>query len=637
MTATADAPPSAEPLAARFDPSSREAWLTLVAKVLKGADFDRRLVSHTADGLAIQPLYTRADAHPATAAVGRSGWYPGGWDVRQRHADTDSDAANAAILDDLQNGATSVLLQITSPGQAGIGYGAGPLGAALKGVYLDACTVALDARENTLDAVGSLLEIWRDAGVSENVRRGAFNYDPLGVLAKTGTLYYPARRSCEIAARLAAESRTMSHVTSLLADGRPYHEAGGSEAQELAAMLATLVAYLRAGEAAGLRPRIALSQIALGLAADADLFLTIAKLRAARRLVTRVAEAVGAGSAAETIRLAAHASERMLARRDPWVNLLRLTVACAGAAFGGAESITVLPYTWAIGKPDAFARRIARNTHLVLQEESSAARVIDPAHGSWYVEKLTDDLARTAWALFQEIEARGGMAAALETGFVQGEIARVAEKRAGDIAHGRIELTGVSAFPQLAADGVTVEPHPPFDAVVNGGTAVTPLPLRRLADPYERLRDAADAHRARTGEPPRIFLACLGDLAVHAGRATWTRNYLASGGIESIVSAPLHTSADAGAAFAASGAGLACLCSSDQVYAELAEATAGTLKQAGARQVLLAGRPKGQEDALCAAGVDSFIFAGGDAAAALQRLHAALGIEPNEPVNRRVQ
>jgi methylmalonyl-CoA mutase len=371
---------------------------------------------------------------------------------------------------------------------------------------------------------------------------------------------------------------------------------------------------------------MALGQIAVGLAADADLFLTIAKLRAARRLVARVAETCGAGTAAEKIKLAASSSERMMARRDPWVNLLRTTAACAGAAFGGAEAITVLPYTWALGRPDAFARRIARNTHLVLQEESSAARVIDPAHGSWYVEKLTDDLARTAWALFQDIEARGGMARALETGYIQGEIARVAESRAGDLAHGRIELTGVSAFPQLAVDGVKVEPHPPFDPVVKGGTSVAPLPPRRLAEPFERLRDASDAHLAKHDKRPQVFLACLGDLAVHATRATWMRNFLVAGGIEAIVSDPLHNSVDGGAAFAASGAPLACLCSSDQVYAELGEATAAALRQAGATHVLLAGRPRDQE-ALEAAGVDEFVFAGADAVATLTRLHEALGVE----------
>jgi methylmalonyl-CoA mutase len=624
---TADPPVSGESLAAEFGaPPSRDAWLALVAKVLKGADFDERLVSRTADGLALQPLYTRPDAVEGAAAVGRSGWYPGGWDVRQRHAETDPKAANAAILDDLRNGATSILLQVAAPGQAGLGYGKVPLGEALDGVLLHTTTVALDARENTFDAVGSLMGLWRAAGLSENARRGAFNYDPLGVLAKTGTLYYPAGRSCAIAAELAADTRSMSHVTALLADGRPYHEAGASEAQELAAMLATLVAYLRACEATGLRPRMALGQIAVGLAADADLFLTVAKQRAARRLVARVAEACGAGSAAECMHFAAHTSERMMAKRDPWVNLLRTTVACAGAAFGGAEAITVLPHTWALGRPDAFARRIARNTHLVLQEESAAARVMDPAHGSWYVENLTDDLAGAAWALFQAIEAQGGMARALETGFIQGEIARVDEARAGDIAHGRIELTGVSAFPRLAGDGVTVEPHPPFDPVVKGGNSVEPLLPRRLAEPFERLRDAADAHLARTGRRPQVFLACLGDLAVHAARATGMRNFLAAGGIEALASAPLHSSADAGAAFAASGVSVACLCSSDQTYAELGEATATLLKQAGAQQVLLAGRPTDQEAALQAAGVDAFVTAGTDAVSALTGLHGALGV-----------
>jgi methylmalonyl-CoA mutase len=612
-------------LAAEFEPATRAAWLTLVDKVLKGGDFEKRLVSRSADGLPIQPLYMRADSVDGPAPTqGRTGQL--GWDVRQRHLEPDPKAANAVILEDLAGGVSSILLQITAPGQGGLAYGEEAMSAALKGVLLDACTIALDARENTLDAAGSLLEIWGQAGIGEGDRRGAFNYDPLGVLAKTGTLYYPAEKSCAIAAKLAADSAAMPHVTALIADGRPYHEAGASEAQELSAMLATLVAYLRACEAAGLGPRSALGQIAVGLAADADLFLTMAKLRAARRLLARVAEACGAGTAAQGLQIAATTSERMMARRDPWVNMLRTTVACAGAAFGGADAITVLPFTWPLGKPDAFARRIARNTHLVLQEESAAARVIDPAYGSWFVEKLTGDLARKAWGLFQAIEAKGGMARALETGFVQDEIARVAQARSGDIAHGRTQLTGVSAFPMLGEDGVKFAPHPPADPVTKGGTSVVPLTPFRLATPFEALRDAADAHSAKTGKPPLVFLAALGDLAVHATRVTWMKNFLAAGGIEAIASEPLTNSADAGKAFAASGASVACLCSSDQVYAELGEAVAGVLKQAGASQVLLAGRPKEQEAALKAAGVDAFVVAGGDAIATLTRLHAALGV-----------
>jgi methylmalonyl-CoA mutase len=615
------------PLVPEFEPPTREAWLALVDKVLKGGDFEKRLVSRTVDGLAIEPLYTRGDAPavPKVPVSERRATAGHRWDIRQRHAEPDPQAANKAILEDLEGGVTSLLLQVVAPGQTGLPYGAGPLAEALAGVRLDACTIALDARENTMDAAGSLIEIWRAAGLGENGRHGAFNLDPLGTLAGTGTLYYPAQKSCEIAARFAHDCRTMTRVTALLADGVPYHEAGASEAQELAAMLATLVAYLRACEAAGLRPRAALGKIALGLAADADLFLTIAKLRAARLLAHRVAEACGAESAAGALHLSASTSARMLARRDPWVNLLRTTTACAGAGFGGADAITVLPFTWALGKPDAFARRIARNTHLVLQEESAAGRVMDPAAGSWFIEKLTGDLAAKAWALFQEIEARGGMAAALESGFVQGEIGRVAEARARDIATARAPLTGVSAFAKLGDDGVKVEPHPVPEPVVKGGTSVAALPPRRLAEPFERLRDAAEAHAARTGKPPQVFLANLGELAAYSARATWIRNYLAAGGIEAVGEAGFHNSADAGKAFADSGAAIACICGSDEVYAELAEAVAGALKAAGAARVLLAGRPK-EQAALEAAGVDDFIFAEGDAIAMLTRLHEALDV-----------
>jgi methylmalonyl-CoA mutase len=614
-------------LAAEFEPASREQWLALVGKVLKGGDFEKRLVSRTADGIAIQPLYTRTDSQAGALAQRRSGQLAGAWDVRQRVVEPDPKAANTAILEDLTGGVTSILLQIDAPGQGGLSDDAETLAAALNGVLLDGCPIALDARENALDAAGSLIQIWRDRGIAEASRQGAFNYDPLGVLAKTGTLYYPAARSCEIAAKLAVDCAGMPNVTALLADGRPYHEAGASEAQELAAMLATLIAYLRACEAAGLAPGAALGRIAVGLAADADLFLTMAKLRAARRLLARVAEACGAGAAAGSLQIAATTSERMMARRDPWVNMLRTTAACAGAAFAGADTITVLPFTWALGRPDAFARRIARNTHLVLQEESSVARVTDPAHGSWYVETLTGELSSKAWALFQEIEAKGAMARALESGFIQDEIARVAEARAKDITHGRAELTGVSAFPMLGDDGVKFAPHPPADPITKGGTSVVPLAPRRLAAPFEALRDNADAHQAKTGTRPQVILAALGDLAVHATRATWMTNFLAAGGIEAILSEPLHNSADAGKAFAASGASVACLCSSDQTYGELGEATASVLKQAGARQVLLAGRPREQEAALKAAGVDTFVFAGGDAIATLTKLHETLGVQ----------
>ena len=235
------------------------------------------------------------------------------------------------------------------------------------------------------------------------------------------------------------------------------HEAGASEAQELSYLAATLVAYLRAFEAAGVAPKDALPTIAFALSVDTDLFVNAAKVRAARTIIARIAEASGASPAA--MHITAVSSARMMAKRDPWTNMLRTTAACAAATFGGADAITVLPYTWALGVPDRFARRVARNTQLVLQEELQLGRVVDPIGGSWYVEKLTDELAQRAWTLFQDIEAEGGIVAALSSGGLQDDIAKVAETRARSIATGRIELTGVSVFPFLGDDGVKVTPY----------------------------------------------------------------------------------------------------------------------------------------------------------------------------------
>ena len=616
-------------LADEFPAPSLADWRALVDKALKGADFERRLVSRTADGIRIMPLFAPGAAGLAAPDQHNRGLAPvgarAGWDIRQLYADADPAAANAAILDDLAGGVTSVTLRIAAPGQSGLPYEGDGLPRTLAGVMLDVCPVSLDAGEYTTDAAGALIALWRASGIPEARWQGAFNYDPLGVLARTGALYHPVDRTLSIAGEFLAAHR-QPLVAALMADGRPYHEAGASEGQELAAMLATLVAYLRAAERAGVVPLEALAHIAIGLAADADQLLTIAKLRAARRLIARVAGASGAAAALPRVRLAVTTSERMMARRDPWVNMLRTTIAAAAAALGGADSITVRPFSWAIGAPDAFARRFARNIHHVLIEESGLDRVADPAGGSFAIEQLTDELAKQAWALFQEIEGKGGMAAALTSGHIKGTIEATATERARLIATGRLELTGSSAFAKLGDDGVKVEPHPaPLPAALNGAR-IAPLAPCRLAAPFEALRDAADAHERRTGARPRVFLASLGPLAVHSTRTTWIANFLAAGGIEAIVTEGFTASADAGRAFADSGARIACLCSADSVYAELGEATASLLKTAGASHVYLAGRPREQEAALKAAGVDDFIFAGIDAVATLGRLQAVLGV-----------
>lgn len=616
-------------LASGFPQPGFDQWRALVEKALKGIDFEKRLVSKTADGITIRPLYARKDA-----LVSSQGSLPGaapftrgtravregyGWDIRTVHVEQDPAAANAAILEDLDGGVNSIALHMGGPG---LPISKEALEKALAGVLLDVCPIALIAGENAFDAALALNAVWAARAIPDDRRSGSFGADPFGTLAIRGSLPEDLDTVMARAVALVKTTLSMPNVTALSADGVAYHVAGASEAQELALMLSTFVAYLRACERAGIAPADAMPKISVALAADADEFATIAKLRAARTIIWQMAQACGAGDAAAKVKLNVPTSYRMMTKRDPWTNILRTTIACAGAAIGGADAICVLPFTFALGKPDAFARRVARNIQIVCQEESHLGRVTDPSGGSWYVEQLTQEMARKAWELFQDIEARGGILPGLTTGYVQEIIEATAQARAKSIATGRQELTGVSAFPLLGDDGIKAEPWPRQQAT-NPGKAeieITPLKVHRVSEGFEALRDAADAHGGY-----KVFLANMGEIVDHNVRSTWTRNYLAAGGIEALTSDGYKTPEAAASAFKASGAKAACLCSSDATYATLAESTAAALKAAGAKLVLMAGRPGAKEAAFKAAGVDQFLFAGADAIATLKGLQSTLG------------
>ncbi|MGV9640337.1 methylmalonyl-CoA mutase family protein [Streptomyces sp. NPDC003514] len=589
-------------LAAEFPDATHEQWRHLVEGVLRKAGKD---VSGTAaedalstaleDGMRSRPLYTARDAAPDPGLPGFApfvrggrpeGNTAGGWDVRQRH----TTAADGVVLADLENGVTSLWLVL---GEAGIPVSS--LRGALDGVYLDLAPVVLDAGADTEAAAHALLALYDERGVAKDAARGNLGADPLGHEARTGTSL-PFAPAAALARRCAEEYPGLRALT---VDALPYHEAGGSAAQELGASLATGVVYLRELTEAGLTVEQAAAQLEFRYAATADQFLTIAKLRAARRLWARVTEVSGATSAQVQ-----HAvtSPVMMTRRDPWVNMLRTTVATLAAGVGGADSVTVLPFDHALGLPDAFARRIARNTSTILIEESHLARVIDPAGGSWYVERLTDELAHAGWEFFQRIERAGGQAAALRSGRLGDDLAATWEARTGKLAKRREPVTGVSEFPNLAEQPVVREPAP---EPPSGG-----LPRVRRDETYEALRARSDAHLAATGARPRIYLAALGPAAAHTARLTFASNLFQAGGIEPVTEGT----------FEESGATEACLCSSDAVYEEQAAEVAGRLKAAGAAHVFLAGRPGDHP------GVDGHVFAGCDAVAVLSATLDRMGV-----------
>ena len=413
-------------LAAEFPATDRADWVRLVEKALKDRPFDR-LISKTYDGIAIEPLYARAAG--AAAVRGRTSGQP--WTVMQRIDHPDPTAANKQALDDLQNGASGLTLIFAGSLNAN-GYGLPATPDALKqtldGIALDAITIDLNLSPATRQAVQLIADLVKSRSLSPDTVDLRASINPIGGYAASGAT--PAPWS-ELSKRMAGMIRALAEQgyrgPFAVADGRIVHNAGGSEAQELAFALAAAVDCLRALDAAGVPLDQARSMIYFRLAADADQFLTIAKFRAIRKLWARAEEACGLAPRRATV--AAETAWRMLTQRDPYVNMLRTTIAVTAAGVGGADNIAVLPHTAAIGLPDAFARRVARNTQLVLLEEANLAKVADPAAGSGAIEHLTDALCASAWALFQIYDKAGGAWAALEQGMIQRDVATVREKR----------------------------------------------------------------------------------------------------------------------------------------------------------------------------------------------------------------
>jgi methylmalonyl-CoA mutase len=478
-----DKPPI--PLAEDFALARRGDWLKLVEKTLEGGGFDERLVSRTIDGLEIQPLYTPEDTVGVAApAPPHDAARP--WDIRAPCAQPDPVRANADLLADLEGGANSVLLRLDPSGANGVAVGSHDgLARVLDGVVLEMAPVALDAGFMGVHAADWL-------GAAAKSSPGAllaFHIDPFSALAEAGSSPGPIESHLIAGANAAVRLAEIYPKASLfLATGRTVHEAGGGEAEELGVMAAAAVAYAKALIRAGATPEAAFAGITLGVSADSDYFLTIAKLRAARAIWARMTTACEVEAPA---RIEARSSRRMLTKLDAWTNMLRLTAAGFGAAVGGADAIVLGAFTDALGAPTAFARRQARNTQIVLMDEANLGRVADPARGAGFIESLTDQIARAGWAAFQAIEAEGGIIAALASGSIAGRVAEAAEARRAAVASGARKIIGVTVFPNALDSGVEVEP-------ANGAAFATPSASPRMPGPDGR---AAPLAPSRLAEP----------------------------------------------------------------------------------------------------------------------------------------
>jgi methylmalonyl-CoA mutase len=584
-------------LAAEFPSADEPQWLALVAAGL-GATGDpvAALTSQTYEGIGIRPLYADWDGEPGVPGsppyirgATADGATLTGWDVRTRIAEPDARATRSVALEELEHGATSLWLVCDAAGSV-----VGELAAALDGVYLDLAPVVIDAGAATVAASRAFLALVARRRLGPAQLRASLGADPIGLAARTGT----DADAVDLAA-LTALARPFPELCIATVDATAYHDAGASDADEIGIATAVGVGYLRALTDAGLDVDEALLRLEFRFAVTADQFASITKLRAARQVWGRVAQLCEPAAGLRGQRQHAVTSAAMLTCRDPWVNMLRATIACFAGAVGGADAITVLPFDTAVGRPDKFGRRIARNTQTILHDESGLGRVVDAAGGSWYVENRTAQLAEKAWDAFTAIERAGGAAAALASGYLAQRVAATRDARADDIAHRRAPITGVSEFALPDEAPLTRDPAPV-------PPSAGPLPPARWAEPFERMRDEVERRDPR----PTVFLAALGPFAAHGRRVDFARNVFGAGGFRVVVGEASD--------FPDSGAQVACLCGLDDAYRAEAARAADALRSAGARLIWLAGSPEVD-------GVDDVITANSDVLEVLRRTAEVTG------------
>ena len=684
-----------ESLAGGFDPVSFEQWSEAATK----GDENLALMTLLEDGVEAKWLYTPEDAIAADPAglPGQAPFTRGTragrqWQIRQEHTQPDRARANSEILEDLNGGVTEVTLRFDQAACEGLAPGTSEFESArgvdgiaisnldhlaqvLEGVFLNMAGVALEAGASTPAAAGLLAAHWRETGTAPEEAIGSFRYDPLGTLARTGSLPTSPEEALTAAGGLAAATaREWPGVRALGVDTGIYVEAGATAAWELGIAIATGVEYLRSAVEAGLDPAEAAARIEFTLAVGPDQFLEMAKFRAIRRLWARVLEASGVEESARSSATYGRTSDRMVSAVDPWVNMLRVTTATFAAGTGGADGVTVTPFDSRIGQPGALGRRIARNTQIILQDESSLGRIADPLAGSWYGEELTDELARAGWERFRDIEREGGALAALRSGLIASTLTALADEREDDLKHRRRVMTGVNEFPLLGDDGTEPEQpdrstvgsdsarlaeRPPLgsfeklasaepgdrlaaaaslassgaridelDEAVSGEAFSLPA-LNRRPDSarFELLRRAAANHEASGGERPQIYLACMGSIASHVNFANWAKSFFEVAGVETVPSGALEGNAEQAETFKAGGFDLVAVCAGRNQTPEDVADLVGRLREAGAGYIYMVNSTPDLNEAALEAGADELVKNGVDLSEVLSATLGRLGVE----------
>ncbi len=602
-------------------------WRSLVEKTLNGKPFEKAMQHKTRDDIVVEALGTQKsvilDGQPMRAR--------GDWVITSLNWGPNADQINRNILLDLERGASAVTLPVT-----GWPMGVSPsyLPGALEGVYLDMVSLTLILGEDFEAGVNAYEKLVKKRRYKKGVLAGSLGVDPIGTLANTGRLATPLEKVVNTGAKIAARwAKRQPKVATFNANGTTFSNAGASEATEIAAAVSAALVYMRAMEKAGLSLAVAATQIQFTFSATAELWLTIAKFRAARRVWASVLSACGVENV--PMKINGVSASNAVTMRDPWVNILRGTAACFGAAIGGADIITTLPHDHYHGDCDDFSRRIARNTQIILMEESHLARVTDPAAGSFAMEKLTYDLTEKSASLLANLESTGGIVANLRSGALAETINETAAKRNCQVRRREISITGVSEFPNIHEERLDGEGNiysvNPAD-FPPAGEEIAPLYLSRLASEFEDLRDESDDLLDEKGACPKIALINLGAAADYTARAAFSKNFFEAGGIEAVACPGAQSIEDVVVAYRASGASLAVICGTDEGYNEMVTELAGALKEAECDRLYLAGKPENFSK-METAGIDECIYKGCDVIDALKRAYSALKHNGNRGVS----
>ena len=688
-----------------FSVTTFEDWKKQVEKDLKGESFDKKLITKTYEEINLQPLYTSNDIKdipqvnnfPGFDNYLRSSNYSGysfrSWEIAQEYNQALPEDLNEALRTDLKRGLNSINIVLDNPTQLGIDADqseAGEVGkdglsisgvrkmqVLFKDIDLTNQPINISCGFSALPITLLFTAYANETRTSLMNIKGSITSDPYDYLLTKGELPISLKQIFD-EMRLSTELmiKSNSPIKTIGVSGLPFNNCGSNSVQELAFTLATAVEYLNEMISRGLKVDDVAKRIKFTFGIGSFYFMEISKLRAARMLWSKILEAYEVIEENRKIFIHGKTSQFNQTYFDPFVNSLRTTTEAFSAIVGGVDSLQTNAYDESFNASDDFSKRLARNTQIILKEESHLDEVIDPAGGSFFVEKLTDDIANAAWKLFQTIEEKGGMLKAIQSGFVQDEITKIAELKKKDFAKRKSVLVGTNMYANPKEEMMEIKKidlnsiykkrveyiqkyritgdnkkhssileklqkiadtksydliDNAIDAFLEGaslgeisksirastdkGISISPLKQFRLSEMFEELRIASENFEKKTGSKPKVFLATMGPLKQFKGRADFSRAFFEVGGFEIIYpdSSGFATTDEAVNAAINSKAQVVVICSTDDTYPELVPPIVNGIKEKSKDvSVILAGYPKDQIEEHKKSGVDDFIYLGAD-------------------------